>query len=222
MNYQIPYPAPGYPSTFYSPAPAGEYLEQRRISMPVSNYYSNGFDQYQLNEQPMGNQMRSNSMTDTMNFGHYNWGQQFPVKQVATAPPGFVKKTQMNQGFKGGMIKTSPIPAFGSEDTFESKTKNFEMNRMNADFTNKMNLATNNNSGMMMAATGEISCHSNSTIKEEEFDSEKDWNEYVSDSSSSKASNKVQSNMNFDNHQSKNTKQYYSSLLDDEYLKSQK
>ena len=226
MNYQFPYPAPGYPNAFYSPSPGGEYLEQRRISMPVS-YYSGGGDQYQLNEQPMGNQIRSNSMTDAMSFTHYNWNQQFPMKPVATAPPGFTKKSQLNQNYKDPMNKMQMKSGYGNEETFESKAKGVEMSKVNSDFQNKMNLSAMNNqkrinNPMMMAATGEISCHSNSTIKEEEFDSDKDCIDNKSDTSSSKASNKVQATLGYFNPSVKVKKQNYNSLIDDEFLKSQK
>jgi hypothetical protein len=66
-----------------------------------------------------------------------------------------------------------------------------DVNKMNADFAKlSLGIRTHQNrlhkTGGLKAATGEISCHSNSTIKEEEFDSERDPQEINSDSSGNK------------------------------------
>lgn len=161
------------------------------------------------------------------NFSHYNWNQQQPMKPALSAPPGFVKKTQLNQNFKDSVAKMQMKQSYGTEETFDSSAKSLEMNKINSDFQNKMTLASMNNAKrmsnpMMMAATGEISWHSNSTIKEEEFDSEKDCVDNKSDTSSSKASNKVQANMGYYNPSKKLSKHNYNPLIDDEFLKNQK
>lgn len=79
-----------------------------------------------------------------------------------SAPPGFVKKTQLNQNFKDSVVKMQMKQSYGTEETFDSSAKSLEMNKINSDFQNKMTLASMNNAKrmsnpMMMAATGEIS-----------------------------------------------------------------
>lgn len=73
----------------------------------------------------------------------------------------------------------------------------------------------------IVAATGEVSCHSNSTIKEEEFDSERDANERHSDSSGSKASKNSFDPSYMGPGIDQNTK-YYQSLMTEEMIKNQK
>lgn len=101
-----------------------------------------------------------------------------------------------------------------------------EVSRMNSDF-GKLSLGIRGHPSRMhkgtglKAATGEISCHSNSTIKEEEFDSERDVQEKNSDSSG----NKEGSGMYYPNSSGiryDSGNQYYQSLIDDDTIRNQK
>jgi len=105
---------------------------------------------------------------------------------------------------------------------------NNEMNKINKEFA-KMSVGTMKNSlGSskainLIAATGELSWHSNSTIKEEEFDSERDQNDKGSDNSSNKAEYSNPANDPAYYMVQRNTsKEYFNNLLNDEELKKQK
>lgn len=153
---QQPYP------NYYPQMPSNEYLEQRRISMPVSHYNS-GIDQQSFTDTMM-NQYRSNSMADAMNFTQIT---KKSFSGSAIAPPGLSKarpvetKAQSFTQYKfndKNMMSGMPQNMF-SEETAKV-TKDFSKMSMGTKPTGKPN--------KIIAATGELSCHSNSTIKEEE------------------------------------------------------
>lgn len=88
MNYPYGYAPNHYPYPMYTGvAPTNEYLEQRRISMPV-NPHSENFEQAYFAENQAPSQFRSNSMADAMNFSQYNWQN---TQSVSNAPPGLTK-----------------------------------------------------------------------------------------------------------------------------------
>lgn len=209
-----------YPN-YYNPAPSNEYLEQRRISMPLTHYTS-GFEQQYFDQS--SNQYRSNSMADAMNPAQFKQSAVFSQKSTA-APPGLNKKSRHFEGKTKSEFAQYKFKDNGSESegTQDSQNAN-EMGRMNMDFA-KMKLNNMNNSQMqgkgqqlLRAATGELSCHSNSTIKEEEFDSEKDIDKASDNSSSKQSQNKQQ----FYAPYGQATKQYINNLLNDEDIRNQK
>ena len=204
---QYTYMPQSYP--YYNQAPSNEYLEQRRISMPLS-HYGGQLEQQSFNENMMS-QYRSNSMADAMNFHQFQRNNQAAIP--THAPPGLTKQRSENLNKPNfSQYRFSENSNSESEGTQESYT---EAAKMNKDFA-KMTLnkpRTKSITGKLMAATGELSCHSNSTIKEEEFDSEKD-----SDNASNNKTQKIyQQDMML-----KNNKQYFNTLLNDQELRNQK
>jgi len=215
---QYGYMGPQYPNPYYGQAPSNEYLEQRRISMPL-NYYSSGLDQHTFSHPPP--QYRSNSLADpnstvSMNFnqpGNRNQN----VQNNDTAPPGLMKGSQR---FKDGQPKSGTLNQISSGGDPQTQ------NQINSDFA-QMSLGRrpphrSHKPNTLMAATGEISCHSNSTIKEEEFDSEREANERESDSSSNNPSNSGQYDQNIYADYRHQNKKYYQGLLDDDMIRGQK
>jgi hypothetical protein len=213
MNYPYGYFPNHYPHPMYAGvAPTNEYLEHRRISMPI-NPHTGNLEQSHFSENQIPAQYRSNSMVDALNFNQVNWQNNM---STSNAPPGLSKSKfgndsnpQLSNTYSG------PDPSLGQE-----------MNNMSGDFS-KMKI--NNRSPQkrykapqnIMAATGGVSTHSNSTIKEEEFDSERDVNERHSDSSNSKASNNNYNPAYMVPGNDQNN-QYYQSLISDEVIKNQK
>lgn len=222
MNYQYGYIPQPYQGPYYPQAPSNEYLEHRRVSMPLSHYPNSLEDQY-FNEQPPINQYRSNSMADAMNFNQFNWHGSTSAKQTNAGPPGLVKHKSGPQNFKetGSKIFNRPLA------TQEERIDTHDINTMNSNFA-KISLSnrppTNrmHKSGGIKAATGEISCHSNSTIKEEDFDSERDAFDKGSDSSSNKAAYTPVYDPGYHMRQNRDHPQYYQSLVDDEFIRNQK
>jgi hypothetical protein len=220
MMNQYAYMQQAYPN-YYAQSPSNEYLEQRRISMPVAPY-GTGLEQQYFTDN-MGNQCnRSNSMADAMSFNQFQ--QNTHGKIARPAPPGLAKnKSDLYPNSNFAQYKYSDHTNSESEGTQESYAN--DPNRMNKDFA-KMSLSgmnkTRHNSitTKLMAATGELSCHSNSTIKEEEFDSERDANERSSDGSNKRVG-QYQNDSYYDQMQ-KQSKQYYNNLLNDDELRNQK
>ena len=202
-----------YPN-YYNQAPSNQYLEQRRISMPLS-HYDGQLEQRCFNENMM-NQYRSNSMADVMNLHQFQRKNQAVIPNHA--PPGLTKqryetlnKTNFSQ------YRFSENSNSESEGTQESYT---EAAKINKEFA-KMSLnksRTKSITGKLKAATGELSCHSNSTIKEEESDSERDGYEKDSDNTS----NKMPQNYLNQNMMPKSNEQYFNTLLNDQELRNQK
>lgn len=219
VDYQYGYVPQGYPPAYYGQIPSNEYLEQRRISMPVS-YQVSSNDQYYFKEQPMINQFRSNSMADALNVNSMGWQVPAQVKPQNVPPPGLNKNLQASKGYKETAANSKSNS--GSDETSDPQAKEAEMSRINNNFA-KMSMGSKNhqkranNSGGLMPATGEVSCHSNSTIKEEEFDSEREHDK-ESDNSSNKAS---QNDPKYCEQLNQN-RTFYNSLLDEEFLKNQK
>lgn len=222
MNYQYGYIPQPYQAPYYPQAPSSEYLEHRRVSMPLSHYPNSLEDQY-FNDQPPINQYRSNSMADAMNFNQFNWRGSGSARQPNAGPPGLVKHNSGPQNLNESGSKMFNRPHAAQEERQDTQ----DMNSMNANFA-KMSLGNRpppkrmHKSGGIMAATGEISCHSNSTIKEEDFDSERDAFEKGSDSSSNKAAYTPGYDSGFYMRQNTDHPQYYQSLVDDEFIRNQK
>lgn len=212
MNYPHGYAQNHYPYPMYTGvAPTNEYLEQRRVSVPV-NPHTGNFEQAYFAENKIPSQFRSNSMADAMNFNQYNWQSNL---STSNAPPGLMKSKFDDSHLKVNRTYSNPNNSFGQD-----------VQNLNGDFS-KMNINTRPPQQQykaprnIVAATGEISCHSNSTIKEEEFDSERDANEQHSDSSGSRVARN-----NFDPTYTgpgiDQNKQYYQSLMTEEMIKNQK
>lgn len=181
-NYQYGYGAPQYGHQYYGGvAPNTEYLEQRRISMPMNHYAA---QLEQPGYQQVHQQSRSNSMADVMNPRQFNGG-----KSHNSGPPPGLNRLPAASGRLKVTRNFSGHDASGDQPDIQGLTGDFaKMHCSNIDFS-KMDLSQNQVvSGMqpskVRAATGEMSAHSNSTIKEEDFDSEKEAHERDPNSSS--------------------------------------
>eukprot|EP00345_Euplotes_harpa_P014748 CAMPEP_0168340260 /NCGR_PEP_ID=MMETSP0213-20121227/13964_1 /TAXON_ID=151035 /ORGANISM="Euplotes harpa, Strain FSP1.4" /LENGTH=322 /DNA_ID=CAMNT_0008346475 /DNA_START=57 /DNA_END=1026 /DNA_ORIENTATION=- len=240
VDYQYGYVPQGYPPAYYGQIPSNEYLEQRRISMPVRYQVSNpeqrvpgaatDLDARQLpgqQQRPVLLQraaddkpVQSNSMADALNVNSMGWQVPAQVKPQNVPPPGLNKNLQASKGYKETAANSKSNS--GSDETSDPQAKEAEMNRVNNNFA-KMSMGSKNhqkranNSGGLMPATGEVSCHSNSTIKEEEFDSEREH-----DKESDNSSNKASQNDKKYCEQLNQNRMFYNSLLDEEFLKNQK
>jgi hypothetical protein len=72
MNYPYGYFPNHYPHPMYSGvAPTNEYLEHRRISMPI-NPHTGNLEQGHFSDKQIPAQFRSNSMADALNFNQSN------------------------------------------------------------------------------------------------------------------------------------------------------
>ena len=200
-NYQYGYaPPPQYqqhPQQFYGGVPpSNEYLEQRRVSMPL-NPYSVPLEQPVYQEKPQ--QYRSNSMANVMNFNQFKGNSNTMSSNIP--PPGLQKMPVQEHAPKRSYSGT------------EMPNASTEINQLTGDFS-KMKLSKKG----ALGATGEKSVHSNSTIKEEEFDSDRDAIEHDSDSSNKQMSvhNQQTSQYVFGSQVNQN------SLLDDEMIRNQR
>lgn len=211
MNYPYGYMPPGYPNPYYPQAPSHEYLEQRRISMPLNP--NNNMEQQYFNEQPAPSQFRSNSMADAMNPKQFNWQGNVGVKHSRAPPPGLQKSNQES-------MKHYQMGKIPNEEGQDMSNFNSDFAQMSINARNQQKIMHKH--GGIIPGTGEISCHSNSTIKEEEFDSERDAYERNSDSSSNKASYNRSYDPNYYQAYNKPSKQHYQGLVDEEMLRNQK
>lgn len=153
MNYQYGYMPPPYPNTYYPQAPLNDYLEHRRISMPLNNY-SRGLDQQCINELPP--QYRSNSMADAMNFNQFSGQNKDSNRSYNVAPPGLQKG---NQRFKDNQMKQYHMNKGTNEG---AGMDNQDTNKMNSDFAKMAISGRPHQSHMrrgntLRATTGEIS-----------------------------------------------------------------
>lgn len=191
--------------------------------MPTS-YYSSNVEQPQLINEPVPtNQMRSNSMADAMNFSQFKGFNQDNLGQGGKVPPGLVKKTHSlgdnlssvdeNQSLTRAISDADNDSLVGTQESTEIRPEFVKMS-----ISAGSHISNSGRRGTLRAATGEVSCHSNSTIKEEENDSERDGYDGKSDTSSNKTPLKLSSKQKIFEPKRSN----FNPLVDDDYLRNQK
>lgn len=173
--------------------------------MPMNNY-SLPLEQPVYQERPQ--QYRSNSMADAMNYSQFKGNSMRPAN---SGPPGLQKISI--QGGNVMMERRISGPNIGMQQN--------NMQNLNGEFS-KMSLNSNKMNSKMsthkvIGTTGEKSIHSNSTIKEEEFDSERDGQEKDSNSSNNQVPQPHETSQYvFGNANSSN------SLIDQEMIRNQR